>query len=59
MLFGEKNSDHGGSCVFVQNGVMIKGLNSSYELGEEKSSKLSAVELNKVCNYCNLHLYES
>lgn len=46
-------------CVFlVKNGVMIKGLNSLYELREEKSFELSAVELNKVCSYCNLHLQE-
>lgn len=57
--FCRKNSDHGGSCVFVKNGVMIKGLNSLHELGEEKSFELSAVELNKVCNFCNLHLQES
>jgi hypothetical protein len=42
-----KNSDHGGSCIFVKKGVMIKELNSLNELGEEKSFELSVIELVK------------
>jgi exonuclease III len=41
----EKNSDHGGSCIFVKQGVMTKGLNSLNKQGEEKSLGLSVIEL--------------
>jgi hypothetical protein len=45
--FCRKNSDHGGSCIFVKKGVMIKELNSLNEPGEEKSFELSVTELVK------------
>jgi len=43
--FCRKNSDHSGSHIFVQQGVMTKELNSLNELGEEKSFELSVIEL--------------
>jgi hypothetical protein len=43
----QKNSDHGGSCIFVKKGVIIKELNSLNEPGEEKSIELSVIELAK------------
>jgi hypothetical protein len=42
--FCRKNSDHGGSRIFVKKGVIIKDLNSLNELGEEKSFELSVIE---------------
>ena len=43
--FCRKNSDNGGSCIFVEQGVMKKELNSLNGLGEEKSFELSVIEL--------------
>jgi exonuclease III len=43
--FCRRNSDHGGSHIFVKKGVMTKELNSLNELGEEKSFELSVTEL--------------
>ena len=43
--FCRKNSDHGGSCILVKQGVMAKELHSLNELGEEKSFELSVIEL--------------
>ena len=45
--FCRKNSDHGGSCIFVKQGTMTKELNSLNELGEEKCFELSAIEIVK------------
>jgi hypothetical protein len=41
--FCRKNSDHGGSCIFIKKGVMTKELNSLKEFGEEKSFELSVI----------------
>jgi len=43
--FCRKNSDHGGSCIFVKQGVMTNELNSLNEHREEKSLELSVIEL--------------
>jgi exonuclease III len=43
--FCRRNSDHGGSCIFVKKGVMTKELNFLNELGEEKRFELSVTEL--------------
>jgi len=43
--FCRRNSDHGGSCIFVKKGVMTKELNFLNELGEEKSFELKVTEL--------------
>jgi lysophospholipase L1-like esterase len=43
--FCRRNSDHGGSCIFVKKGVITKELNPLNELGEEESFELSVTEL--------------
>jgi hypothetical protein len=43
--FFRKNSDHGGSCIFIKKGVTTKELNFLKELGEEKNFELSVIEL--------------
>jgi len=43
--FCRKNSDYGGSRIFVKKGVMTKELNFLNELGEEKTFELSVIEL--------------
>jgi len=48
--FCRKNSDHGGSCIFVKQGIMTKELNSLNELREEKSFELSVIELVRYAN---------
>jgi len=42
--FCRKNSDHGGSCIFVKQGIITKELNSLNELGEERSFELSVTK---------------
>ena len=43
--FCRRNSDHGGSRIFVKMGVITKELNSLNEPGEEESFELSVTEL--------------
>ena len=43
--FCRRNSDHGGTCIFVRKGVMTKELNSLIDLGEEKKFELLVTEI--------------
>ena len=45
--FCRKNSDHGGSCIFVKQGIITKEINFLNDLGEDKSIEMSAVEIVK------------
>jgi exonuclease III len=45
--FCRKNSDYGGSCIYVEQGIMTKELNFINNLGKEKSIELSAIEIVK------------
>jgi len=45
--FCRKNSDYGGSCIFVKLGIITKELNFLNNQGEEKSIEMSAVEIVK------------
>ena len=45
--FCRTNSDHGGSCILVKQGIMIKELNSLNKLREEKNFELSVTEIVK------------
>ena len=45
--FCRTNSHHGGSCILVKHGIMIKELNSLNKLGEEKNFELSVIEIVK------------
>ena len=45
--FCRKNSDYGGSCIFVKQGIMTNELNFINMLGEEKGMEVSAIEIVK------------
>ena len=43
--FNRKKSEHGGSCIYVKNGIKTKELNYFKDLSEEKEFEMSATEL--------------
>jgi hypothetical protein len=43
--FSRKNYEHGGSCIYVKNGIRTRELNYLKDWNEEKESEMSATEL--------------